>query len=112
METPKIPFGYRRVVGQLQKGDGVWDGERFRKVKKQYPNADGCGALLAIRRCAAQQPVLPGTEEAVSALSIMEAAIPLAVSVLEDAMTPPVERTAGEVVQPELPGTEQLNLDE
>lgn len=34
-----IPYGYKPVpAGEpTQKGDGKWDGERFRKVKREYP---------------------------------------------------------------------------
>lgn len=61
---PKIPFGFRRVFGQLQKGDGVWNGERFAKVKKEYPHSEGRpGFLFAIRRCEVVQAEIPGTEE-------------------------------------------------
>ena len=63
MDEPKIPHGYKRAFGQLQKGDGVWDGERFRKVRKSYPNADGSAPLFAIRKCEIVQTEIPGTEE-------------------------------------------------
>lgn len=68
---PTIPFGYRQVTGQLQKGDGVWNGERFvrvkrvptevivRKTKMLYPCAMPDGAV-AIRKCEVEQPSLPG----------------------------------------------------
>lgn len=62
MDEPKIPHGCKRIFGPLQKGDGVWDGERFRKVKKCYPNADGTAPLLAIRKCEVVQTEIPGTE--------------------------------------------------
>ncbi len=70
----KIPFGFRLVVGQSQKGDGIWDGTRFRKVKrvpteviirkvkKLYPCAMPGGHVI-IRRCEAQQTVIPATVE-------------------------------------------------
>ena len=64
---PQIPFGYRRVQGQSQKGDGVWDvaNQCFRKVKKCYPTTEPA-PLFIIRKCAVEQaiiPVLPGEEE-------------------------------------------------
>lgn len=56
---PTIPFGYRQVSGQIQKGDGVWNGTRFAKVKKEYPRTDD--DRVFIRRCETVQPPLPGT---------------------------------------------------
>ena len=58
MTNPTIPFGYKVVTGYLQKGDGLWDGARFRKVKKEYPRVgDG---QVAIRRCTVEQvPLFP-----------------------------------------------------
>ncbi len=61
-DTPTIPFGFRPVVGQSQKGDGIWNGRRFAKVKKGYPFAGDSGAVI-IRRCEVVQPALPGTEQ-------------------------------------------------
>lgn len=58
MDAPNIPYGYRAVTGQLQKGDGLWDGERFRKVKKGYPFL-GTVEGVAIRRCEVTQEALP-----------------------------------------------------
>jgi hypothetical protein len=53
----KIPHGYARVTGQSQKGDGRWNGQRFARVKKEYP------AILiddvVIRRCVVTQEPLP-----------------------------------------------------
>ncbi len=58
-EEIKIPYGFKRVFGQLQKGDGLWNGTRFAKVKKQYPNTDErIGLLFAIRRCEVEQAEL------------------------------------------------------
>lgn len=48
-EPVKIPYGYRVVTGQSQKGDGIWNGVRFRKVRKGYPFAGDSGAII-IRR--------------------------------------------------------------
>ncbi len=56
---PTIPFGYRRVTGQLQKGDGIWNGKRFAKVKKAYPNTEYV-EIFAIRKCVVEQQELPG----------------------------------------------------
>lgn len=56
--TPKIPYGYRAVTGQLQKGDGLWNGERFVKVRKGYPFI-GTVEGVAIRRCEVVQEVMP-----------------------------------------------------
>lgn len=64
MNDPKIPFGYKRVFGQLQKGDALWDGERFRKVKKGFPYI-GLMEGIAIRKCEVVQAEIPGTEEPV-----------------------------------------------
>ena len=61
---PHIPYGYQRVTGQLQKGDGLWDGERFRKVKKGFPYI-GIVEGIAIRKCKVVQTEIPGTEEPV-----------------------------------------------
>lgn len=49
---PVIPYGYRQVTGQLQKGDGVWDeaAGKFKKVRKEYPFV-GTRELFAIRKC-------------------------------------------------------------
>jgi hypothetical protein len=46
---PAIPFGYRLVQGPSQKGDGIWDGKRFRKVRKEYPHATA--ERPVIRKC-------------------------------------------------------------
>lgn len=50
--NPQIPFGYKAVQGQLQKGDGVWDeaAGKFKKVRKEYPFV-GTRQLFAIRKC-------------------------------------------------------------
>jgi hypothetical protein len=68
---PKIPFGYKQTHGQLQKGDAIWNGEKFvrvkrvptevivRKTKMLYPCAMEGGAV-AIRRCEVVQETLPG----------------------------------------------------
>ncbi len=75
-DDPKIPFGFRRVFGQLQKGDGVWDGATFKRTKREpttviikrtkmlYPCTDS--GMVAIRRCDAEQTETPGTEGALS----------------------------------------------
>lgn len=52
-----IPYGYRAVTGQLIKGDGIWDGQRFRKVRKDYPFL-GTREGVAIRRCEVVQEKL------------------------------------------------------
>lgn len=62
---PQIPYGYRRITGQSQRGDGIWDGTRFRKVKKEYPHSEGRpGFYFIIRKCTVEQAALPGIEEA------------------------------------------------
>lgn len=67
----KIPYGYVRVTGQLQKGDGVWDNckQGFVNVKRQpteviirktrmlYPCAMPDG-IIAIRRARVEQETL------------------------------------------------------
>ena len=61
---PAIPFGYRAVIGQSQRGDGIWDGTRFRKVKKEYPHSEvRPGFNFIIRKCEVAQAELPGTEQ-------------------------------------------------
>lgn len=55
-DAPKIPFGYKAVTGQSRKGDGYWDGEKFRKVRKMYPTSY---PTLIIRKCDATQTVMP-----------------------------------------------------
>lgn len=64
-DEPQIPFGFRRVFGQLQKGDGVWDGVSFKRTKRKpheliirrtkmlYPCTDV--DTFAIRPCAVEQ---------------------------------------------------------
>ena len=62
-DDPAIPFGFKQVTGYLQKGDGLWDGQRFRKVRKEYPFL-GERIGVAIRRCTVEQAALPlETEE-------------------------------------------------
>ena len=61
-DAPAIPYGYRRIQGPSQRGDGIWDGTRFRKVRKAYPNADGSAPVVIIRKCVIEQPELPGVE--------------------------------------------------
>lgn len=41
MSDPIIPFGYARVTGQSQRGDGIWNGTKFVKVRKEYPHSEG-----------------------------------------------------------------------
>lgn len=60
-EEITIPFGFKLVQGQLQKGDGVWNGTRFAKVKKVYPFA-GTLDIIAIRKCEVEQLAMPATE--------------------------------------------------
>lgn len=59
-DTPPIPFGYRAVQGQAQKGDGVWDGAagKFRKARKCWPSTEPT-AVFIIRRCDVAQEPLP-----------------------------------------------------
>jgi hypothetical protein len=65
-DQPKIPHGYKRVVGQLQKGDGIWNGTRFAKVRKQYPFVGLPLDVIAIRKREVVQEVLPGIEPAIT----------------------------------------------
>ena len=58
-EEPKIPFGFVRIFGQAQKGDGIWNGHRFAKVKKGYPFAGDAGHVI-IRRATITQPEITG----------------------------------------------------
>lgn len=59
-DTPKIPYGYKRVFGHSQKGDGILADGKFRKVKKEYPfiRED----MVVIRRCEVVQQKLPVEE--------------------------------------------------
>lgn len=68
MNTPEIPYGFKRVFGQLQKGDGVWDGQKFKKVRKELTPVTVMrmrwpivhqAATVAIRRCTVEQTPLP-----------------------------------------------------
>jgi hypothetical protein len=53
---PIIPYGYKRITGQAIRGDGIWNGERFVKVKKEYPHSEGRpGFNFIIRRCTVTQ---------------------------------------------------------
>jgi hypothetical protein len=66
-DTPKIPYGYKQTHGQLQKGDAIWNGEKFVRVKKEYPYVGDNPGLptrnaIAIRRCEVVQETLPGVE--------------------------------------------------
>lgn len=57
---PQIPFGYKRVCGQAMRGDGIWNGEKFVKVRKEYPHSEGRpGFNFIIRRCVVEQTELP-----------------------------------------------------
>lgn len=56
---PEIPFGYRQIQGRAQKGDGVWDGERFRKARKDWPSTE---PAIIIRRIEPVQTEIPGTQ--------------------------------------------------
>jgi len=56
----KIPFGYKQVHGPSHKGDGIWNGRRFAKVKKCYPFAGDSGAVI-IRKQDAVQTEIPAT---------------------------------------------------
>jgi len=66
---PQIPFGYRRVHGQSQKGDGIWNGRRFVKVKPVWPDIKVDDVV--IRRCEVVQPELV-SEVDVSGIEVME----------------------------------------
>lgn len=58
MSEPKIPFGFKQVpaYAPTQKGDGKWDGTKFRKVKKDWPRVDVDDVV--IRKCSVIQPEL------------------------------------------------------
>lgn len=56
--SPDIPFGAKRVFGQSQQGDRYWNGERWRKVTKNYPFAGDSG-LVIIRKCEVTQTEMP-----------------------------------------------------
>jgi hypothetical protein len=64
---PPIPFGYRSVT-TAQKGDGIWDGTRFRKARKCWPSTEAT-AVCIIRKCEVVQEALPitGVPQVVSA---------------------------------------------
>jgi hypothetical protein len=57
---PEIPYGYRLVQGPSQKGDGIWDGKRFRKVRKEYPVATA--ERPVIRKCEVVQTEIAATQ--------------------------------------------------
>lgn len=59
-DAPQIPFGFRPVTGQLQKGDGLWNGKRFAKVRREYPFI-GTREGVAIRKCEMVQETIPNT---------------------------------------------------
>lgn len=75
---PQIPYGYKRVVGQLQRGDGILDLAAggfikvkrvpteviIRKTKMLYPCVDPQSGTIAIRKCVVEQAELPGTTDA------------------------------------------------
>jgi hypothetical protein len=68
---PAIPFGWKRITGQSQRGDGIWNGTKFVKVKKEYPHSEGRpGFYFIIRKCQVVQPALPGTEQAAAEQTI------------------------------------------
>ncbi len=62
MSEPTIPFGFKRIFGQAQKGDGVWDGEPFRRAKKEYPWGQFPPPRVIIRKQEVAQTEIPGTE--------------------------------------------------
>ena len=61
-EEPKIPFGFVRIFGQAQKGDGVWDyaARKFRKARKEYPWGAAMKERIIIRRATVTQPEITG----------------------------------------------------
>jgi hypothetical protein len=61
-DAPPIPYGYRSVTA-AQKGDGIWDGTRFRKARKVWPSTEPT-AVCIIRKCEVVQAALPITEPA------------------------------------------------
>lgn len=64
-DNPAIPYGYKVVTGQLQKGDGIWDhvNRKWRKAKKVFPYV-GEYCVIAIRKCEVTQPALIGVDVA------------------------------------------------
>ena len=58
----KIPYGYRQVSGQMQKGDGVLVDGKFVKVRKEYPRTDD--DRVFVRRCEVVQATIPETTNA------------------------------------------------
>ncbi len=60
---PTIPFGWKRITGMAQRGDGIWNGQKFVRVKKEYPHSEGRpGFYFIIRKCAAIQTEISGAE--------------------------------------------------
>lgn len=55
-DTPKIPYGFKQVQGRSQKGDGLYDGKRFRKVKPEWPLI--APDQIVIRKCEVEQAEL------------------------------------------------------
>lgn len=58
MNTPSIPFGYKPVLGQSVKGDGIWNGTEFVPVRRGYPNTE---PAIIIRKCIVEQTEIPAT---------------------------------------------------
>lgn len=53
MSEPVIPFGCKRIFGQAQRSDRIWDNalQKFVRVKKEYPWGQFPPPNLIIRRC-------------------------------------------------------------
>lgn len=67
MSDLTIPYGYRRVFGQSQKGDGIWNyaTNKFVKVKKEYPWGAPLKERFIIRKCEVVQTEIPATQQVV-----------------------------------------------
>lgn len=60
-DGPTIPFGFKRVTGPSQKGDGIWNGKRFVKVKPVWPDIRVDDVV--IRKCDVVQAEILATAE-------------------------------------------------
>lgn len=60
-DEPKIPYGYKRVpTGErTQYRDGLWDGEKFVRLRKGPEGWPIVGDAVVIRRCIVEQTDLP-----------------------------------------------------
>lgn len=54
-----VPFGYKRITGISQRGDGIWSGDQFirvKRVRQKWPVITDTD--FVIRRAVIEQPLL------------------------------------------------------